>query len=118
MRGKRGPLIALAATLLLGAATATAVAATQNPVPPDQYVVPEWVPAEKKSEYLDGYRGDYDALMQAEKTGSRAKVKDDQEGPALLFVAPEDRDEAVARVKKGEDVPFVQRADGQWAISR
>lgn len=119
MKHKRLLLLAAAATLLMTAATATALAATHDPVPPDQYAAPAWVAPDDAAAYLEGYREDNKADLQAQETGSVATPNASDPGePMLLFVAPEDRDEAIARVMKGEDLRLVQRPDGLQAIAR
>jgi hypothetical protein len=117
MKHKRLLLLAAAATLLMTAATATALAATHHPVPPAQFAAPAWVPLDHAAAYLEGYSEDYKADLQAQETGSLATANDPGE-PMLLFVAPEDRDEAIARVMKGEDLRLVPRPDGLQAIAR
>jgi hypothetical protein len=119
MKHKRLLLLAVAATLLMTAATATALAATHQPVPPEKYAAPAWVAPDQATAYLEGYRDDYKADLQAQETGSVATPEAGDPGkPMLLFVAPEDRDEAIARVMKGGDLRLVQRPDGLQAIAR
>lgn len=119
MKYTRVLLLAAAATLLMTAATATALATTHHPLPPDQYATPGWVVPDDVAAYREGYRVDYEAALDAQATATMATPQANDPGkPMLLFVAPEDRDEAIARVMSGEDLHLVLRPDGLQAIVR
>lgn len=111
-------LVALAATLLI-LATAGALAATSDPVPPEASLVPAWVVPADAAPYLEGYLADLAAEQSARESGSLAPAAANDPGePLLLFVAPEDRDEAIERVMRGEDLSLVPAGDGFQAIAR
>ena len=105
----------IAAALLLSLAGAAVAAATvgRQPVTPDQFAVPEWVAPEDAAAYVEGYRQDYEAYMShSPETFAPGRQPNQLEEPDLLFVAPEDRDEAIAKVMRGEELKLQKRADG------
>lgn len=119
MRNTRVLLLVALAALLLALATASALAATSDPVPPEASLVPSWVVPADAASYLEGYRADLEAEQGARESGSLATATANDPGePLLLFVAPEDRDEAIERVMRGEDLSLVPAPDGFQAIAR
>lgn len=81
--------------------------------------MPAWVAPEDAADFLEGYLEDAEAVHRAEDSGSATQATTNDPGPPmLLFVAPEDREEAVARTMKGEDVPLAPGSAGFQVIVR